>query len=95
MSDKIICWKCGKPLEELPRSLPFREDCPHCGHDLHCCVNCKFYSLGKPNNCLVPGTEFVANRERFNFCEEFSLKGEKRTEGANLSDVAKKLFGDN
>ena len=30
--------------------------------------------LGKPNDCSVPGTEFIRNREDMNFCEEFSPK---------------------
>ena len=29
---------------------------------------------GKPNDCAVPGTEYVRDREAANFCEEFKVK---------------------
>jgi|GEM_PF-5808468 len=38
----------------------------------------KNYCPGKPNDRLVPGTEYIADREANNFCEDFSALG-KRT----------------
>jgi hypothetical protein len=53
--------------------IGFRAACPHCSSDLHVCVNCRYFAPGKPNDCLVPGTEPVRDREAANFCEEFKL----------------------
>ncbi|HSX38621.1 MAG TPA: hypothetical protein VLE95_07315 [Chlamydiales bacterium] len=67
----LICWKCLKPISEIPIRIGFRAACPHCSSDLHVCKNCRYYSLGKPNDCLVPGTEPIRDREAANFCEEY------------------------
>ena len=69
----MICWKCKKSIEAKEKIL-FRATCPHCDIDLHVCVNCRFYAPGKPNDCSVPGTDFIRNREAANFCEEFRVK---------------------
>lgn len=66
-----MCWKCQG---ETPDPIRFRSTCPHCEIDLHCCVNCRYYSPGKPNDCIVPGTEYVRDREAANFCEDFKVK---------------------
>lgn len=68
------CWKCEKAISERPVRLAFRAQCQHCGADLHVCVNCRYYAIGKPNDCAVPGTERISNREAMNFCEEFALR---------------------
>jgi hypothetical protein len=85
------CWKCNQPISEGPAKIHFRAACPHCGSDLHTCRNCRYHAPGKPNDCIVPGTESVRDREKANFCEEFkpSLGGQKvKEEGA-----PKKKFG--
>ena len=53
--------------------IGFRDVCPHCGVDLHTCTQCRYYTPGKPNACLVPGTEYIRTREASNFCEEFKM----------------------
>lgn len=58
----------------MPQKIGFRAACPFCSSDLHVCVNCRYYSPGKPNDCLVPGTESIRDREAANFCEEFKVK---------------------
>ena len=66
------CWKCHKTVELA--QIGFRAVCKHCDADLHVCKNCKYYQIGKPNDCIVPGTDFVADREKSNLCEEFRPK---------------------
>lgn len=89
------CWKCFKEIPDLPKKISFRETCPFCNFYLHCCKNCKFFSPGHANQCLIPGTDPVSDRESMNFCEEFQLnpliKEEKKI---SPEDVAKKLFKD-
>lgn len=67
------CWKCGSLLDNVDRKISFRAVCDNCGISLHCCKNCKNYAPGKSNDCLVPGTEYVSDREANNFCEDFEL----------------------
>lgn len=89
-----VCWKCGKEISDLPAKVPFRFTCPFCGSYQHCCVNCKNYQAGLPNDCKIPGTEFVADRQGLNFCEEFNLLGTPPKNKADPKDVLKKLFGE-
>lgn len=89
-----VCYKCGHPLPELDFSkIGFRASCDHCGCDLHVCKNCVFYQVGKPNDCLVPGTEYVSDREKANLCESFKLLGKKIDTPKSKDDIEKKLFG--
>jgi hypothetical protein len=87
------CWKCGAVLEESGK-LSFRAQCDKCQSWLHCCKNCKNYQPGLPNDCKVPGTDYIADREKFNFCEEFQLLGAPPAKQPDAKDVFKRLFGD-
>lgn len=70
------CWKCSTELPDPPNGkLSFRETCDRCQSWLHCCKNCQFYKPGRANDCLIPGTEYIADREAANYCEEFKLLG--------------------
>ncbi len=85
------CWHCGAE-QEKPASggrLSFRALCCRCDAWLHCCKNCQNYKPGLPNDCMVPGTDPIADREAFNFCEEFSLKGTLPTK----NDMTVFIFG--
>lgn len=88
------CWKCGKEIEDMPEKVPFRFDCPFCSAYQHACINCKNYQVGLPNDCKVPGTDYVADRQSFNFCEEFDLLGQPPKPKADPKDVLKRLFGE-
>ncbi|MFQ5728941.1 MAG: hypothetical protein ACE5GN_01090 [Waddliaceae bacterium] len=89
------CWKCGTALEPPSGGkLPFRAICDTCSMWLHCCKNCKNYKPGLPNDCAVPNTEYIADREACNFCEEFELLGVGPKQTANPDDVSRHLFGD-
>jgi len=70
----IHCWKCGKTVSEIPVKIGFRATCPHCDIDLHVCKNCRYYAPGKPNDCMVPGTDPIRDREASILCEEFKEK---------------------
>lgn len=87
-----FCWKCGKAIADLPKKISFRELCPHCDAYLHCCKNCQNYEPGRPNNCKIPGTEQVRDREASNLCEEFAFLGKAPPPKVDPEDVAKRLF---
>lgn len=86
----MYCWKCGIKLDLIGK-VSFRASCDKCTADLHCCRNCKFYMPGKPNDCLVPGTEWVADREKANLCEDFAILGKPP---GPKDDSTKKRFED-
>ena len=75
--------------------VSFRAECSHCGADLHVCVNCKNHALGKPNECKIPGTDPIRDREKANFCEEFQVKTdlEKNENADEALKRARRLFG--
>ncbi len=84
---KMNCWKCFRDLDL--KKINYREQCPSCGIDLHVCLNCRFYSPGKPNDCVVPGTEWIKERERMNLCDEFAPK-DRSLPSAPLDEAKKK-----
>lgn len=89
------CWKCGATNEDPPGGkLPFRSTCEKCHSWLHCCKNCKNYRPGLPNDCAVPGTEYIADREANNFCDEFQLLGSGPSKTVDPKDVLRRLFGE-
>ena len=91
------CWRCGESYEtSVNGKVAFRMTCEKCHACLHSCVNCKNYQPGLPNDCRVPGTDPVRDREGINFCEEFVSKGHKlgSGQGKSVSDVGKSLFKD-
>jgi len=92
----LICWRCGAPVQHFAgEKIPFRLVCDRCLTAQHCCKNCKYYLPGKPNDCLVPGTDYIADRQAINFCEEFQLGPKKEgPKGPSVDDITKRLFGD-
>ena len=86
------CWSCGTTLIEPPYGkYSFRAVCDKCGAALHSCQNCKYYKPGLPNDCAVPGTDYVADRQANNLCEEFSALGKGPPP---KNDKSKKSFDD-
>lgn len=85
------CWKCGKPLE-IQEKIPFRATCPHCHAYLHSCKNCKNYSPGLPNDCKIPGTDPISDREAGNYCDEFTPLNQLKEKPSQKKDPFQKLF---
>lgn len=72
----IRCSFCDKEIE-VNGTVSRNETCPHCGRDLRCCVQCKFYDHGSYNECKEVSAERVVDKERANFCDYFNIKGSK------------------
>jgi len=66
------CAFCGGSLDPKMRIVRDTE-CPHCGRDLHACVQCRNYDPHAHNMCREPQAEWVTDRDRRNFCDYFSL----------------------
>ncbi len=69
----FICFHCQKELA-LHGAVSRQDQCLHCGSDLHCCLNCKFYDEHGHNKCREPQAEWVSDREKSNFCDYFQFQ---------------------
>ena len=72
------CAFCSKEIKPVGR-VARNDACPHCGRDLHCCLQCKFYDLGSYNECKEVQAERVLDKEKANFCDYFIIKGAKES----------------
>jgi len=85
------CAFCNQEIEVVDKV--FRKDqCPHCGEDLHCCKQCVYFELGRENDCREPRAERVVENERANFCDYFEFAGGDGVEES--MDNAKKQLDD-
>lgn len=99
-----VCFSCRKALEISGK--PGRGDeCPHCGADLKCCLNCRFFDSSAYNECAEPQADRVLDKDRSNYCEYFEFRestgeggGGNESMGKTAEEKAKeelkKLFGD-
>jgi len=94
------CHACRKIIE-IKMPVGRREECPFCGADLHCCLNCNFYSPGAYNDCKEPLAERVIEKNRSNFCDLFvfrdsaSALGKKDQDGIESAmEKLRSLFND-
>lgn len=67
-----VCYKCGQVVEE--GMIGFRAACQKCSSNLHCCKNCRFYDKVAPHQCRIYNAEPVADKEKYNFCDDFKFK---------------------
>lgn len=89
-----ICNKCKKEIAH-DFFVGRQSQCPSCGVDLHCCLNCCFYDLGEYNDCLEVQAEKVLDKSRSNFCDFFKFKQTSKTTGAadlKTKDKLEELF---
>jgi len=77
------CWHCGQPLGE--HDYARESTCPQCAKYTHVCRNCRFYAPGRPNDCLEPVADPVADKQRANFCGYFEPTSPKSTESTQPS----------
>ena len=78
----MVCHHCGMQMQFESGYVSRKEECPQCGSDVHCCLNCTNYDTAAHNRCREPQAEWVTDRERANFCDFFtpnkSAKGDMR-----------------
>lgn len=99
MDNQLVCWKCGHPLVEVMLPISRREECAECGADQHVCKLCQFYNSHISDQCTEDRAEFVADKERANFCDYFSPRPNayKVKQTAAATEAQKQLaelFGD-
>ena len=70
------CVFCRKAID-FDGKVNRQDTCPHCGRDLRCCKQCKFYDPGAYNECREVSAERIMEKERANFCDYFLPRGSK------------------
>jgi hypothetical protein len=85
--------KCFYCKNELVLDFPpgRRDGCPFCGNDLHVCLNCMFYDTGAHHECREPIAEYVADKDRTNFCDMFQFRDS--SEGKKVIETKEKALG--
>ncbi|OKY76832.1 MAG: hypothetical protein BM485_01835 [Desulfobulbaceae bacterium DB1] len=83
------CATCHNKIE-TDKKIYFRDECPHCGADLHICKNCFFYDLNAENDCRESSAELVIDKDLANFCEYFRPADDDQAGGAGGADDVKK-----
>jgi hypothetical protein len=84
------CHACGGEMDFIVKVG--REDhCDHCGADLHCCKNCKWYEPGANNDCREDSNVYIPDREKSNFCHLFEYTKEKPKKQVSKDDIKSKL----
>lgn len=91
---KIICFSCRKE-NEMTGKVGLRDECHHCGADLHACKNCDFYDAKSYNECRETSADVVREKERSNFCDFFIPRQNSPSDidqKARLKAAAEALF---
>lgn len=86
----FVCWSCRKPtpVEDL---IGRRDTCPHCGMDMRSCKNCEYYDTTAHHACREPTAEWVADKERGNFCGMFRAFSAERAPVDHAASAKAKL----
>ncbi len=87
------CHACNKEISG-DLKVGRKDECPFCGADLRCCLNCVFYDRAVSKQCRETVTELVREKEKANFCEYFVF-AENGIAGANEGNaLARKKLDD-
>ena len=84
------CAFCGETVS-IGGKVSRNDTCPHCGKDLRCCKQCKFYDPHSYNDCREVLAERIVDKERSNFCDHFVPRG-SRVSKVNKTKEAKRAL---
>ncbi len=84
------CHFCKKEIPWDTRILR-TETCPWCRSDLHVCLNCTQHDPARNNECRIPNTERVRERDRANHCTDFAFRDGKAKEDTTRNNTLNKL----
>jgi hypothetical protein len=85
----LYCHACGGEIELIDK-VKRADTCEHCGVDLHCCKNCKFFDPMAHNMCRESTAHYEPQKEKANFCTDF-VPREGKNEVADKSAALSKL----
>ncbi len=84
------CAFCGGKVS-LEGTVSKNDTCSHCGKDLRCCKQCKFYDPHSYNNCREVLAERIVDKERSNFCDYFVPRGSRGGKTNRTQDAKRAL----
>jgi hypothetical protein len=84
------CAFCGEKIS-LKKRISRNDTCTHCGRDLRCCKQCKFYDPHSYNDCREVAAERIVDKERANFCDYFVVRGSHRGNVSKAQEAKKAL----
>jgi len=84
-----VCHACGKPVA-IEKKLSRAAVCPNCQRDLHACKNCRFFDRAVHNQCRETQAEWVADKEKANFCDYFVFADRAAVTAGNPPEAARK-----
>ncbi|MBU4426961.1 MAG: hypothetical protein KKB35_09515 [Proteobacteria bacterium] len=88
------CAFCGGKVS-IEGKVSKNDTCLHCGKDLRCCKQCKFYDPHSYNDCREVLAERIVDKERSNFCDYFvprGSRGGKRNRTQEAKSALEALF---
>lgn len=93
------CHNCGAPWVSEKKMPGVKEYCEQCNAYLHCCKNCRFHNPSKHNQCKIPNADWVGDRVKANFCDDFDFKesagdGDAPEKAGAARDAFGQLFGE-
>ena len=99
MTGKLVCWRCGEALGDIPKPIPRLFKCRQCEADLHVCLMCRHYNPRYSSKCDHEMAEPARERDLANFCHYLKLKPNAFVEKAfdqskEAEAKLKALFGD-
>ena len=96
----LVCWNCGKGLEDVPQPISRQATCGTCFHELHCCRLCIHFRTDVHSSCEEDRADPPVNKDTANFCDWFAPRPDAYATGADTAgDTARAkldaLFGGN
>lgn len=74
MDTRLVCWKCGASLGDIPLPLGRLAECLDCHAEQHVCRACEYYDARVAKQCREPIAEEVQDKSRANYCDYFQLR---------------------
>ena len=70
---RVRCSNCGAVL---PTSTDVKAGakCPHCGQDLHCCKQCRYFDSAARFECMQPVPEPIPRKDAHNDCTFYEIR---------------------
>ena len=95
---QVVCWNCGRNLDDIPRPISRHSNCPSCFSDLHCCRLCKHLLPERVGVCAEDRADPPVEKENSNFCSFFipvsdAFNPNAKTKGDAAKDALSDLFG--